>query len=95
MEKWSGIRFQHEREGISKREILRETGMHWTTLEKILAHSEPPGYRMSQARPKPKIGPYLGRIEEILKQDKEVLKKQRHTAKRIFERIGEEGYTGG
>jgi transposase len=95
MEKWTEIRFRHEREGVSKREILRETGMHWTTLEKILEHSEPPGYRMSQARPKPKIGPYVGRIEEILKQDKDLPKKQRHTAKRIFERIQEEGYTGG
>ena len=54
MEKWTEIRFRHEREGVSKREILRDTGMHWTTLEKILEHNEPPGYRMSQPRPKPK-----------------------------------------
>jgi transposase len=95
MQEWTEIRFRHEREGESKRAIIRETGMHWTTLEKMLEHSEPPGYRMSQTRPKPKLGPYVGRIEEILKQDKELPKKQRHTAKRIYERIQEEGYTGG
>jgi hypothetical protein len=38
MENWMEIRFQHEREGVTKREILGETGIHWTTLEKILAH---------------------------------------------------------
>ena len=47
-------------EGISKRQILRETGMHWTTLEKILAKSEPPGYRQqkksAQAQDRPLAG---------------------------------------
>ena len=38
-------------------EILRETGMHWLTLKKILTHSEPPGYRLRKARPKQKLGP--------------------------------------
>jgi hypothetical protein len=28
--------------------------MHWRTLRKILAHSQPPGYRMARARPQPK-----------------------------------------
>jgi hypothetical protein len=37
MEKWPEIRFRHEREGESKRAIIRETGIHWTTLEKILS----------------------------------------------------------
>ena len=64
------------------------------TLQKILSHSKPPGYRMESERPRPKIGPFLERISEILKSDKEVPKKQRHTAKRIYERIKEEGYQG-
>ncbi len=94
MKKWADIRFQVLREEKSKRSVLRETGMHWTTLEKILEHSEPPGYRLSKARPKPKIGPFLDRIADILESDKQVPKKQRHTAKRIYERIKEEGYQG-
>jgi transposase len=68
--------------------------MHWTTLEKILQHSEPPGYKLSKERSKPKIGPFLDRIGDILESDKQVPKKQRHTAKRIYERIKEEGYQG-
>ena len=95
MEEWRKIRRAVLREGKSKREVQRETGMHWITVEKVLQHPEPPGYRMAKERPKPKLGPYLERIEKILESDKEVPKKQRHTAKRIFERIAEEGYTGG
>ncbi len=93
MQQWTDIRLRVLAEGVSKRQILRETGMHWTTLEKILAHPSPPGYRLEQIRPQPKIGP--DRIAEILGADKSAPKKQRHTAKRIYERIREEGYTGG
>ena len=95
MQQWADIRLRVLVDGVSKRQILRETGMHWTTLEKILAHSEPPGYRREQPRAQPKIGPYLDRMAEILDADKSAPKKQRHTAKRIYERIQEEGYTGG
>jgi len=94
MKRWAEIRFAVLREKKSKREVLRETGMHWTTLEKILHHAEPPGYRLSKERPRPRIGPFLGRIADILESDKQVPKKQRHTAKRIYERIKEEGYQG-
>ena len=45
MDQWMEIRRRVLVEGVSKRHILRETGMHWTTLEKILTHSQPPGYR--------------------------------------------------
>lgn len=95
MEQWLEIRQRVLRDGISKRQILRETGMHWTTLEKILEHSSPPGYQRTGAPEKPKIGPYRERIREILEQDKHAHKKQRHTAKRIWERLQEEGFTGG
>jgi transposase len=95
MEQWASIRRRVLVEGVSKRQILRETGMHWTTLEKILTHSRPPGYRGRQPRKRPKLGPYLGRIRQILEDDRGVPRKQRHTAKRILERLREEGYAGG
>jgi transposase len=95
MEQWAAIRRRVLVEGVSKRQVLRETGMHWTTLEKILSHSKPPGYRMKRPRRKPKLGPFLPRIRQILDDDKAVPCKQRHTAKRVFERLREEGYTGG
>ena len=94
MERWNKIRMQVERQGVSIREIQRETGLHFKTIKKILAHPAPLPFDCPE-RPKPKIGRYLERISSILDADKDVPKKQRHTAKRIFERIQEEGYTGG
>ena len=54
----------------SKRQILRREGIHWETLKKILEHSEPPGYRIENPRPKPKIGPFLEQIEQIIESEK-------------------------
>lgn len=95
MEEWSEIRRRVLIEGVSRREVMRQTGMHWKTLQKILQHSEPPGYRQQKPRIKKKLGPYLERIEQILKDDKAMPRKQRHTAKRIWERLKEEGFKGG
>jgi transposase len=95
MEQWAAIRRRVLQEGVSKRQILRETGMHWTTLAKILAHSQPPGYRVQQLRQKPKLGRHVDLIRQILAQDKLFPKKQRHTAVKILERLRAEGYRGG
>jgi len=95
MEEWLKIRQRVLVEGMSKRAVLRETGLHWQTLEKILSHGGPPGYQLSEPRQRPKIGPYLDRIRGILEEDRQAPKKQRHTAKRILDRLRKEGYTGG
>ena len=89
MDQWLSIRRRILQEGVSKRQILRETGMHWETLQKILTHPSPPGYRRQEPPQKPKIDPYRDRIAEMLEADKLVHKKQRHTAKRIWERLQE------
>lgn len=96
MDKWTEIRRRVLVDGQSKRSVCQEYDIHWDTLIKILGHSEPPGYRQGQPRHKPKIGPFLGVIEEILRQDQKVHRKQRHTKRRIFERLQREyEYPGG
>jgi len=95
MDEWVAIRRRVLVEGVSKRQILRETGMHWTTLEKVLAHSTPPGYRRQAPVRRPTIGPWLGRIEAMLAADTALPRKQRHTAKRIWELLRQEGFAGG
>jgi transposase len=95
MDQWIQIRQRVLREGVSKRQIMRETGMHWETLKKILEHASPPGYQRSKSPKRPKIDPYLDRIRQIIEQDKLVHKKQRHTAKRIWEVLQEQGFAGG
>ncbi len=80
---------------LSKRAACREYEIHWQTLERILSHAEPPGYQ--KTKPRSSIVDAFEPInEEILKSDRQVHRKQRHTARRIFERLRDEhGYVGG
>jgi transposase len=83
-------------ERISQREAARRFGIDPRTVAKMLAFSVPPGYRRSRPPVRPKLDPYLGIIDRILEEDKLQPAKQRHTAKRIFERLCDEyGYGGG
>jgi transposase len=96
MQDWTDIRRAVLVQGASKRAVCRQYKIAHKTLNKILAHSEPPGYRQSMPRPRIKLAPYLPIIEEILAADRAAPAKQRHTAKRIFERLRDEhGYDGG
>ena len=56
--------------------------MGWHTLKKILAHSDPPGYRQSQARPRRVLSAVLPIIHEIVEADHKAPRKHQHTAKR-------------
>jgi len=81
---------------LSQRAACKEYGLGWHTLKKILTHDEPPGYRQSLPREKRKLASFLPIIHQILVDDRQAPKKQRHTAKRIFERLrAEHGYRGG
>jgi transposase len=96
MHDWAEIRRRVLVEGLSKRAACREYDLHWSTLEKILACDQPPGYREAGPRVKPKLGPFLDTIHQILEADRSAPPKQRHTAARIYHRLrGEFGYRGG
>jgi transposase len=96
MEFWKEVRRQVLTNELSQRAACKKYGLGWHTLKKILAHAEPPGYRVSQPRPKRKLEPFLPIMQQILADDRQAPKKQRHTAQRIFERLrAEHGYQGG
>jgi transposase len=83
-------------EGKSRRAAAREFGLSRKTIGKMLAYSLPPGYRRQKPILRPKLAAWQGVIDAILDEDKQRPRKQRHTAKRIFERLrAEHGYTGG
>ena len=83
-------------EGKSIREVSREFGLHRDTVRKMLTYSVPPGYRRQTPPRRPKLEPFTGVIDRILESDLSVPRKQRHTAKRIFERLRDEyGFDGG
>jgi transposase len=95
MDQWTEIRRKVLVEGASKRSIHRDYGIGHQALAKILANAEPPGYQMKGIRRQPVLGPHLATIEAILADDKAAPPKQRHTARRIFDRLRDEyGYTG-
>ena len=81
-------------EGMSVREASRVFGLHRDTVRKMLEYSVPPGYRRQSPPRRPKLEPFTGVIDAILEADTRVPRKQRHTAKRIFERLRDEyGFT--
>jgi transposase len=83
-------------EGHSQREAARVFGLARKTIGKMCRFSAPPGYQRSKPIERPTLGAFIGVIEAILAEDKQAPPKQRHTAKRIFERLkSEHGYGGG
>ena len=84
-------------EGMSTREASRVFGLDRKTVRKMLSFSVPPGYRRGKPpRRRPKLDAFTGIIERILEDDRTSHHKQRHTAKRIFDRLRDEyGFTGG
>ena len=88
-------RHAYYNEGKSQRQIARELGLNRRTLQKMLTHSAPPGYERTQPAQAPKLALHKAWIDEILEADKQVHRKQRHTAKRLYDRLREErGFTG-
>jgi transposase len=77
------------KEGISKREASRRFGVSRQFVDKALISPVPQPYQRLQTKPS-KLDPYKVFIDDILLEDKGVHKKQRHTAKRIHERLQEE-----
>ena len=82
-------------EGMSVLEASRVFGLHRDTVRKMLAYSVPPGYRREGPPRRPKLEAFTGVIDAILEGDSRVPRKQRHTAKRVFERLKDEhGFDG-
>ena len=95
MDKWTRIRRDVLVEKMSRREACQKYNLNFRTIQRILKLSEPPERPKAAPRAKPKIGPFLPVIHEILEADEKVHPKQRHTGKRIFDRIRDEyGYHG-
>lgn len=98
MDLYLRVRYAHFEDGLSGRQIARDFGISRESVSKILAYSEPPGYRRTAPIIRPKLDPYTDQIDQWLSEDKTRPRKQRHTAKRIFDRLCTEckfdgGYT--
>ena len=83
-------------EGMSQREAARHFNISRDSVRKMLAFSVPPGYRRQKPIKRPKLDGFTEIIDAWLDGDREVHRKQRHTAKRVYDRLREEhGFAGG
>jgi transposase len=81
---------------MSQREAARHFGISRDTVRKMMAYSVPPGYRRQAPVRRPKLDAFIPIIDQWLDADRAVSRKQRHTAKRVFDRLRDEhGFTGG
>ena len=96
MEVYARVRRAVQVDGMSERQAAREFGLARKTIRKMLAYTAPPGYRRKKPVARPKLGPWLGIIDQILEDDESQPKKQRHTARRIYDRLKQEhAFSGG
>ena len=96
MEFYAAVRRSAYVEGLSERAAARRFGLARETVRKMLRYRLPPGYRRAKPIRCPKLDAFTGVIDQILTDDQQRPKKQRHTAKRIWERLCvEHAFTGG
>ena len=95
VEQYEYIRTAHRIYNKSISEIARDTGHSRNTVKKVL-RGEYTGYTKRKTQPCPVLGPYHDVIYKWLEEDLERPKKQRHTAKRIYDRLlNEYDFNGG
>jgi transposase len=80
------IRVAREREGLSIHELARRFGVHRRSVREALA-SAVPAARKVPARPAPVLGPWKAAIDGWLEADRSAPRKQRHTARRVWQRL--------
>jgi transposase len=95
VELYARVRHACHVEGLSQREAARRFGIDPKTVAKMLRHAVPPGYRRTKPPARPKLGAFTAIIDQILASDRSAPPKQRHTARRIHDRLREEhGFAG-
>jgi transposase len=81
---------------MSERSAARHFGISRESVKKMMSFSVPPGYRRTAAIKRPKLDGFSEIIDQWLRDDIGQHRKQRHTAKRVFDRLRDEhGFTGG
>ena len=90
VELFERIRRDREFEELSVHALARRHGVHRRTVRQALGSALPPERKRPEGRPAPALGAYRELIDGWLLADREAPRKQRHTAKRIHQRLVEE-----
>ncbi len=83
------IRRVHERDGTSIHELARQFHVHRRTVREALASPLPPERKVPE-KPSPVLGPWKATIDGWLEADRSAPRKQRHTSRRVWQRLVEE-----
>jgi transposase len=89
VEQFERIRRERRDEQLSIRELARRHGVHRRTVRQALADAVPPA-RRTAVRRAPVLGPYEDLVRGWLVADADAPGKQRHTARRVWQRLVEE-----
>ena len=72
---------------LSIRELADRHGVHRRTVRQALATAVPPPRKAYPPRPRPAIDPWVAVIDGWLLADRDAPRKQRHTARRVWQRL--------
>lgn len=90
VELFEQIRRDGEREGLGIRALAERHGVHRRTVRQALESAVPPPRKVAVGMPAPKLGEYRELIDGWLVADRHAPRKQRHTARRIWQRLVDE-----
>ncbi len=94
MESAAKIRRLILRDGESIRSVSRSTGLSRNTIRKYLKDDQPPSYHRKQPPVLRKLAEFEGHLIALFEQDAKRPKRERRTAKQLYEKLVGEGYMG-
>jgi transposase len=89
VELFAAIRFDWQRNQMSVRSLARKYDVHRRTVRQAIASPVPPARKVPE-RQATVLDQVRGLIDGMLREDLAAPRKQRHTAKRVFERLRDE-----
>ena len=89
------VRQAHFRDGKRIREICREFNIARNTVRNIIRSGVTDQVYERSDQPRPKLGSFIERLSELLKEDTSKPVRHRKSAQILFEQLQREGYSGG